>query len=57
MSRRKVAVSGEIKPKNDVYAWGSLNLGVHPFKVDDIFREPTKEILDRTVWEYVPFST
>jgi hypothetical protein len=32
-------------------------MGVHPFKVDDIFREPTKEILDRTVWEYVPFST
>jgi len=57
MSRRKAVISGENKPKTDVYAWGSLNMGVHPFKVDDIFREPTKEILDRTVWEYVPFST
>lgn len=40
-----------------VYAWGSLNNGVRPFKVDDIFREPSKELLDQTVWQYIPFST
>jgi capsid portal protein len=32
-------------------------MGMSPFIVDDIFREPTKELLDRTIWEYVPFST
>lgn len=56
MSRR----SPQNKPKNDnndVYAWGSLNLGLPPFKLDDIFREPTKDMLENTVWEYVPFST
>ena len=45
------------KVDKSVYAYTSLNSGVHPFKVDDIFREPTKEQLDRTVWKYVPFST
>jgi hypothetical protein len=45
------------KEPQEIYAWGSLNSGITPFKVDDIFREPSKEMLDRTVWEYVPFST
>lgn len=45
------------KQINDVYAWGSLNMGLSPFKTDDIFREPSREMLDNTVWEYIPFST
>jgi capsid portal protein len=57
MSRRKIVQpQGAIKNK-EVYAWGSLHNGVNPFKVDDIFREPSKELLDRTIWTYVPFST
>lgn len=55
MSRRN-AVKSENK-SNEVYAWGSLDLGLRPFKVDDIFREPSKDYLDKTVWEYIPFST
>jgi len=56
MSRR----TPQNKPKNeqnDVYAWGSINLGLPPFKLDDIFREPSKEMLDNTIWSYIPFST
>ena len=55
MSRR----TPQSKPKidNDVYAWGSLNLGLPPFKMDDIFREPSKELLKNTYWNYIPFST
>jgi capsid portal protein len=56
MSRR----TPQSKPnneKNDVYAWGSINLGLPPFKMDDIFREPSKELLDNTIWNYLPFST
>jgi hypothetical protein len=56
MNRRN-SPKTENKDEKKVYAFGGLNLGLSPFKVDDIFREPTKEILDRTVWEYIPFST
>jgi len=56
MNRRN-SPKTENKDEKKVYAFGGLNLGLSPFKVDDIFREPTKEILERTVWEYIPFST
>jgi len=42
---------------NKVHAWTGVQLGVRPFLVDDIFREPTKEFLDTTVVEYLPFNT
>lgn len=56
-NRRAVQNNVNGKVENKIFAYTSLNSGVHPFKVDDIFREPTKEQLDRTVWKYVPFST
>ena len=42
---------------NKVHAWTGVQLGVRPFLIDDIFREPTKEFLDTTVVEYIPFNT
>jgi capsid portal protein len=45
----------EGKSKDNIFAWSSVS--TRPFLVDDIFREPTKEELDNTVWEYVPFSS
>lgn len=42
---------------NKVHAWTGVQLGLRPFLIDDIFREPTKEFLDTTVVEYIPFNT
>ena len=49
----------QVKPttSNKVHAWTGVQLGVRPFLIDDIFREPTKEFLDTTVVEYLPFNT
>lgn len=54
MSRSKTPTGAN---KQNIQAWSSFNLGVKPFKIEDIFREPTKEELDYSVFEYVPFST
>ena len=40
-----------------VNAWAGVQLGIKPFLIDDIFRQPTKEWLDTTTIEYIPFQT
>lgn len=40
-----------------VHAWQGVQLGIRPFLIDDIFRQPTKEWLDTTTIEYIPFQT
>jgi capsid portal protein len=58
MSRRQPIK--QIKPANKpekVNAWTGVQLGIRPFLIDDIFRQPTKEWLDTTTIEYIPFQT
>jgi hypothetical protein len=45
------------KPIDKVNAYTSVQLGISPFLIDDIFKEPSKRFLDSTIIEYIPFQT
>ena len=44
------------KTKN-IQAFAGFELSPHPYQVEDLFVEPTKEQLDNSAVQYVPFST
>ena len=43
--------------KKNIQAFAGFELAPHPYLLDDLFTEPTKEQLDKSVIEYIPFST
>jgi len=61
MSRyNKTAKSGSNvvnTPIKNVQAFAGFELAPHPYLLEDLFVEPTKEQLDNSAVQYVPFST
>jgi capsid portal protein len=56
MSKRIIKEVKDVKQKN-VQAYAGFSQGAAPFLADDLFKEPTKEYLDNSIIEYVPFLT
>jgi capsid portal protein len=43
--------------KKNIQAFAGFEVAPHPYLLDDLFTEPTKEQLDKSIIEYIPFST
>jgi capsid portal protein len=58
MQRKQTAINrGNAKGESKKNVQAFAGFGLSPFLADDIFREPTKQNLDSSVIEYIPFST